>query len=573
MKLLLVDDDLVDRMATQRLLKKSELDLEITIAVTGYQAISEMQETEFDLVLLDYKLPDLTGLEVLQHVKIGGIGKTAIIFLSGEENEALAQQCLELGAQDFLLKKEVNPTHLHKAITHSKLRHENEIQLDQNRQKMQNLAEHDQLTGLLNRYAFETRIAETKAFRERLNTELTLMLLDLDNFKWINDTHGHDQGDQVLIEVARRLESVCRDEDFLCRLGGDEFAIAIVCEHEDYSHVVAERIFAALKPPLQLSTLVVNIECSIGIADFTDTRDELNTVLKKADLAMYRAKSDGRNRYHYFNDTLQEIAERRISIASELRHALEKDELVVFYQPQVCTRSLKLAGAEALVRWQHPTRGLLGPHEFLDIAEEIGLIEAIDQIVMAKACQQRIAWQDTLAKSNDFKIAINISARHLTSHKFLDNIRKVLDEVNIDPKLIELEIVESELVQDFAKAVNVISQVKAMGINMSIDDFGTGYSSLSYLKHLKVQTLKVDRSFLADVPHSEVDCRLLKGLINLGKSMQLTVVIEGVEELEQLNKCQEYHADIIQGFHFSKPLNAQDFAAYYLQYQANLKVD
>ena len=567
MKILLVDDDMVDRMATQRLLKKSNLDIQITIAVTGHQAINEMESAEFDLVLLDYNMPDLSGLDVLQHFNIKGIGKTAIIFLSGSEDETLAQRCLEMGAQDFLLKKEISQVHLLKAITHSKLRHQNEVRLDENRTKIRDLAEFDQLTGLLNRYAFETRIGQSNAFRDRLNMGLSLMILDLDNFKWINDTHGHDQGDKVLIAVAKLLEKVCREEDFLCRLGGDEFAIAINCENKDYSYIVAERIFSALKMPLAVDDFTVKIECSIGIADFSLKIEELNDVLKKADLAMYRAKSDGRNRFHYFNDTLQEISERRISIASELRRAIEDDEIVVFYQPQICAKSMKLIGAEALVRWQHPVRGLLGPHEFLDIAEETGLIVDIDQIVMAKACQQRLKWKNDFIKNDEFKIAINISARHLKSDKFLDNTKKVLAEINIDPNFIDLEIVESELVQDFTKAVNVISQLKTMGVNMSIDDFGTGYSSLSYLKHLKVQTLKVDRSFLTDVPNSEVDCRLLKGLINLGKSMELKVVIEGVEDLHQLKKCQDYQADIIQGFYFSKPLSVEEFEAYYQQYQ------
>ncbi|ARD43683.1 EAL domain-containing response regulator [Colwellia sp. PAMC 21821] len=568
MKILLVDDDRVDRMATKRLLKQSDFDLEITVAVTGYEALSGMQSTEYDLVLLDYNLPDLTGLEVLQHATKSGIGKTAIIFLSGIENEALAQQCLELGAQDFLLKKDINPAHLRKAITHSKLRHANEMQLDKNRLDMQNLAEHDQLTGLLNRYAFEARLTTTKSMRERLSSGLSLMLLDLDNFKWINDTHGHDRGDEVLIEVAKRLQSVCREEDYLCRLGGDEFALAIMCQEDDYSYVVAERIFTAFKRPYEMKNLVVNIECSIGIADFTDEKDILNDVLKKADLAMYRAKSDGRNRFHYFNETLQDIAERRISIAAELRNAIKYDEFVVYYQPQLSADSNTIVGAEALVRWRHPERGILGPQEFLDIAEETGLIEEIDQIVMAKACSQRSAWQKTLIKNTDFKIAINISARHLKSDTFLDNVQKVLAEVNIDPNLIELEIVESELVQDFTKAVNVISQLKAIGVDLAIDDFGTGYSSLSYLKHLNVQTLKVDRSFLSDVPHNVASCRLLKGLINLGKSMELKVVVEGVEDAQQLKKCHEYFGDIVQGYYFSVPLNSEDFAAYYNQYKA-----
>ncbi len=565
MKLLLVEDDQVDLMATKRLLKKSKLELEIKVAGTGKDAINAMQRENFALVLMDYNLPDLNGLEVLHQLKKDGLGNTAIVFLFCFENEALALECLEAGAQDFLSKQEMNSSHLNKAITHSKLRHENELKLDTNRQAMQDLAEHDQLTCLLNRYAFEVKIDQTKAIRTRQHIELSLMLLDLDNFKWINDTHGHLLGDQVLIEVALRLSEVCRDEDFLCRLGGDEFAIALMYNDKDQSFVVAERIFESFKKPLQLQGVEINLACSIGIADFTNHDDELKDVLKKADLAMYRAKSDGKNRFHYFNDNLQETAERRICIETELRNAIKNKEFVVFYQPQICTRTRKLIGVEALVRWEHPTRGLLGPNEFLDIAEETGLIEYIDHLVINQACSQRVYWCD-MFENNDFKVAINLSARHLKSDKIIAYITEALNEIKIPAHLIELEIVESELVQDFSTAVAVIDKLKALGIEIAIDDFGTGYSSLSYLKHLNVQTLKVDRSFILDVPRNEADCRLMKGLINLGKSMELQVIVEGVEDLGQLAKCEEYFADVVQGYHFSKPLTANDFENYYANY-------
>jgi diguanylate cyclase len=565
MKLLLVEDDQVDLMATKRLLKKSKSEFEITEVDSGKDAIKAMQVDEFDLVLMDYKLPDMNGLEILKQLQINGLGQTAIIFLSGVENEALAVECLESGAQDFILKSEMNSSHLHKAITHSKLRHENEQKLDTNRRAMQDLTELDQLTGLLNRYAFEVRIDQTKAIRSRQQIEVSLMLLDLDNFKWINDTHGHLLGDQVLIEVAKRLTKVCREEDFLCRLGGDEFSIALMYNDKEQSFFVAERIFEALKKPIVLQGTEINLACSIGIADFTDSHDELNDVLKKADLAMYRAKSDGKNRFHYFSDTLQETAERRILVESELRSAIKNQELVVFYQPQICTRTRTLKGVEALVRWQHPARGILGPNEFLDIAEETGLIEEIDHLVIDEACKQRVKWRDDFIK-NDFKVAINLSARHLKNDNIINYMKKALQELKISPHLIELEIVESELVQDFAKAITVISKLKNLGIEIAIDDFGTGYSSLSYLKHLNVHTLKVDRSFILDVPRSKADCRLMKGLINLGKSMELQVVVEGVEDIGQLEKCEEYFADIVQGYFFSKPLQADDFQKYYANY-------
>ena len=431
---------------------------------------------------------------------------------------------------------------------------------------MQDLAEHDQLTGLLNRYAFEQQVKETEALRKRIGFTFGLMLLDLDNFKWINDTYGHDCGDELLKRVAERLEHVCREQDLLCRLGGDEFAIALVGKARGYSHKVAQRIFDSFKSPIYVNELSVNVECSIGIADFENDYINLTDALKKADLAMYHAKSSGKNQFHYFSEELQQAAERRISVESEIRQALTNREFIPYFQPQIDTETKKIIGAEALVRWQHSERGLIGPGEFLDVAEETGQIKEIDQQILEKAIAQRAEWTKSEGIKSDFRIAINISARHLRDESFTARVKSLISKYQLDPSVIELEIVESELVNDFEMAVKVIDELNELGVILAIDDFGTGYSSLSYLKHLKVHTLKVDRSFIIDVATSNIDCNLFKGLINLGQSMKLQIVVEGVENIEQFEKCELYHAEIVQGFYFSKPLDAKAFREFYRSY-------
>lgn len=567
MKLLLVEDDMVDRMSIRRILSKANLEIEVTEAISGGDAVEAVAKNDFNLVLLDYNLPDMSGIEVLQKLRANINVNAAVIILTGQENEELAQKCLELGAQDFLLKNDLNPTHLQRAITHSKLRHANEKQLDTTRREMQILAEHDQLTGLLNRYALERRIEASNHKGQKGTEFLRLMLLDLDNFKRINDTYGHDYGDEILVAVANRFRNVCRDVDYLSRLGGDEFAIVMVCSELTEPTDTVNRIFNSLAEPINITGLSIKLECSIGVADFVEPDDKLSDILKKADLAMYQAKLEGKNCFHYFSEALQDAAKRRTSVEIELRRAIAEEEFIVYYQPQFEPVTNKLTGAEALVRWNHPTKGILGPNEFLDVAEVTGLIVDIDQIVMAEACKQKLIWRQLIEESDDFKVAINISARHLKSELFIQNIKELLKDYGIDSNFIELEIVESELVEDFEQAKQVLYELKEMGIDVAIDDFGTGYSSLSYLKKLNVQTLKVDRSFLSDVPKSEVDCRLLKGMINLGQSMELKIVIEGVETKEQYDKCTEYSAEFIQGYHYSKPLDAFEFMEFYKKHQ------
>lgn len=560
MKLLLVDDNAVDRMATKRILNKSNLVLNIVEASSGEEAIKSLELNFFDIILLDYHLPGMSGLDVFNHITHGSIGETAVIFISGEKNEDLSTSCLEQGAQDFLQKDKLTSEHLLKAITHARLRHKHELALEHNRREMQLLAERDQLTGLLNRYSFESKLKELIHSRRINNTTTSIMLLDLDNFKWINDSFGHDTGDKVLQEVANCLLKVSRDEDFICRLGGDEFAIALINSEQGNSFRVAERIFQELSHPLIVDQREYLVTCSIGITDFNDENMQIGDVLKQADLAMYKAKSEGRNRFHYFHEHLQSVAIRRINLESELRKAIQNNEFTIAIQPQINTDSLTLCGAEVLIRWQHPEKGLLAPGYFMDVAEDSGLIVMIDRIIFRKACEQLHQWnKDSRALPVNFKLAVNISARTFLDTQFIPSIVECLNHYTINPQQMELEIVESELVQDFQKAVNVIDSLASIGVSLAIDDFGTGYSSLSYLKSLKVDTLKVDKSFLTGIPQEDIDCKLLKGLLNLAQSLELTNIVEGVETKEQLNKCQEYRANVVQGYFLSIPLSANDF--------------
>ncbi|MDN3650407.1 EAL domain-containing protein [Reinekea marina] len=562
MNILIVDDDKIDRMRVKRSVSQFIGDISIKEVSSGEDCLNSLLSESFDVVLLDYNLPGATGIEVLDRMKQGSIGETAVIILSGNTNEDLAVTCLEHGAQDFIRKQDLDSKHLYRAIIHAKLRHKNEMELENSRLTLKDLAEHDQLTGLLNRYAFEHRVTEAMAFWRRSSAHVSLMLMDLDDFKWINDTFGHTVGDAVLVEVADRIGTVCRDDDFICRLGGDEFAFAIMCREENYAYLIAQRIFDRLSAPFIVGGQKLTINCSVGIADFTHDSSDINDVLKRADLAMYQAKAEGRNRFHYFNEGLQAVAIRRILVESELREAIQKKSFIPYYQPKIDAKTGLLYGAEALVRWGHPTQGMVGPAYFLDIAEQTGLIIDIDRIVIQKACAQHAQWLADHTFDYPIKMAMNISVRHFKDDSFLPMLTELLEKYEIQPSSIELEIVESELVQDTDTAIAVLDELAKMGIDVAIDDFGTGYSSLSYLKQFNVQVLKIDRSFLFDIPESEISSRLFKGMLNLSQSLELPNVVEGVETQAHVEKCLEYNAEILQGYYFAKPLTAQEFANY-----------
>ncbi|WP_337997078.1 putative bifunctional diguanylate cyclase/phosphodiesterase [Oleispirillum naphthae] len=561
MRLLLVDDDEIDRKAILRALRQWSCPHVVTEAATADEALQTFAHGSFDAVLLDYRLPDMDGLEVLRRMNSRRLGSTAILMLTGMDNDDLATQCIEAGAQDFLLKQEVSPRHLQRAVTHARMRHRIELALVESHERLRELAEQDPLTGLANRYFFDQSLRAAIPRTRRYGLNLALLLLDIDNFKLINDSHGHDVGDQLLRAVAQRLAEVTREGDILCRLGGDEFAIlAFQVGHDDSIHLLSQRLLAAMSAPVEINGAALPATVSIGIAISPDNTSDADELFKCADLAMYRAKRDGRNQAHYFSEDLHRQVMRRVQTERDLRSALARSEFEVFYQPQIDVLDGSICGAEALVRWRHPERGLLCPGEFLDVAEDTGLIEQLGLWVLEAACADA-AGGGLDCGTPLFRVAVNLSARQLRASGLVDAVRGALDRSGLPPERLELEITESTLIADIDSSMQTLEEIAALGVDIVLDDFGTGYSSLSYLKRLPISTLKVDKSFLSQVPEGEKDKRLLEALIHMARAMGFRVIVEGVERPEQAGICRTYGADAMQGFLFARPMPRQELAA------------
>jgi diguanylate cyclase (GGDEF)-like protein len=559
MKLLLIDDNDLDRQAIIRTFKKAEWNIQITQASSANSGLQEFESDDFDAVLLDYRLPDMDGLDTLRLLVRHPNHHAAIIILTGAmENEELEQKCIEAGAQDVLFKSDISHKHLTRAIVHARTRHLLERELFESHQRLRTLAENDSLTGLANRYYFDESLRTAIPRASRLNDKLALLFLDLDNFKIINDSMGHDAGDQLLMEVAKRLLHVVRNGDVVCRLGGDEFAIlAHNFESQDRIVQLAERILEELRRPFVIKNTEQFISVSIGVATYPDAGETAGDMLKAADLAMYKAKRDGKNHYHFFSSALQAQVQERIRMEKELRSVIPTDHFVLYYQPIVDAKTLEITGVESLIRWNHPTRGILPPSEFISLAEEIGLIIEIDSRNRLKAFQQLSQWRKKGLVRDDFSVRINVCAQMLTDDDLHIAIKNDLELAEIPGHCIGLEITESVLIENFERTAKLLQHIRNYGVEISVDDFGTGYSSMAYLKVLPARTLKIDRTFVQDVPGSEDDARILRAMIVFGKSLNLKIVVEGIETKEQAKFCRKHGADLLQGYLFSKPINSE----------------
>lgn len=427
--------------------------------------------------------------------------------------------------------------------------------LKQNQQKIENLAYYDHLTGLHNRVLFKDHLRTAVQICQRDKTHFALMYLDLDHFKRINDTLGHEAGDTLLVEVASRIKGCLRDEDVVARLGGDEFAVLL---HQvgsaQYAYKVANKIIAALNIPLHISAQEIVIGVSIGITLAPDDSVQLDALMKNADLAMYQAKEKGRNTFQFYTADMNYQVESRLALESDLRQALKNQEFELFYQPVIDLRSNKIVAAEALLRWRHPQRGLVSPLEFITVAEESGLIVPIGRWVVRTACQQAKNIQKALHRP--LRIAVNVSARQLHDNDFVLAVKLALDEIKLAPEWLSVELTETTLMTDGDKAIEQLKQIRALGVNIAIDDFGTGYSSLSHLKRLPVDTLKIDRSFVEGLPGDEEDRAITTLIVAMATSLNYKVVVEGVEASDQLAFLTLCGCDYAQGFYFSHPLPA-----------------
>jgi diguanylate cyclase (GGDEF)-like protein len=434
-------------------------------------------------------------------------------------------------------------------ITHRKIAEE----------RIQFLAYYDALTGLPNRTLLLDRLAKALAAARRQNNKLGLLYLDLDRFKDINDSLGHSVGDLFLQEVAGRLKRWGREQDTVARLGGDEFLIMLtdVKDIPDAA-VAAERLMDAMTADFVVQGHTLGVSCSLGISVFPEHGADSETLIKNADAAIYRAKADGRNNFRFFTDDMNAQAVERLTLESNLRSALAKEQLFLMYQPQIDIATGRIIGLEALLRWQHPTLGLVPPDRFIRIAENSGLIVLIGEWVLRTACSQARKWQNEGLPL--VTVAVNVSAVQFRQEGFCELIRRVLHETGLAAQYLALELTESLLLANADLMLSVLRELKAMGLTLAIDDFGTGYSNFTSLRQFGVSKLKIDRSFIRDVAVKPDDAAITTAIISMAKSLNLKVIAEGVEDEAQMSFLRTHHCDEIQGYYFSKPLKVDDVA-------------
>lgn len=621
--ILIVDDKESNVLLLERMLSNAGY-LSIASTTTSHLVGEMHRNHQYDLILLDLQMPSMDGFEVMERLKaIEPDGYLPVLVITAQPQ--LKLRALQAGAKDFISKPfelsevltriqnmiEVRLLHRdakrHSLVleqTVQKLRetelglrtsevaltqekrtldsyvlqlqqaNENLVvaslnaysmaeEIDTAKARMAHLAQHDALTDLPNRILLNDRLVQALALAQRQCKRMAVMFLDLDRFKNINDSLGHAIGDQLLQSVARRLTATVRNSDTVCRQGGDEFVILLadVDQAEDAASS-AQKILTALAASHRIDHFELHVTVSIGISIYPDDGQDAETLIKNADTAMYQAKESGRNHYQLFAQNMNAQAVERHSIESGLRNALERQEFVLHFQPKINLVSGAISGIEALIRWQHPQRGLILPEQFVGIAEECGLIVPIGEWVLREACTQAQRWQS--AGLAPVTVAVNISTVQFRQKTFIETLVDILQETGLAADCLELELTESVLMQDAEATISVLRVLKSMGVRLAIDDFGTGYSSLSYLKRFPIDTLKIDQSFMQDITHVSAnsdDAAIVSAVVGMGKSLNQCVVAEGIETREQMAFLQARGCGEGQGFYFSEPVTADEVMA------------
>jgi diguanylate cyclase (GGDEF)-like protein/PAS domain S-box-containing protein len=433
--------------------------------------------------------------------------------------------------------------------------------LKETEMRLDHLAHHDMLTGLPNRLHYTANIEQSLKRAQRRGSRLALILLDLDNFKIINDTFGHAHGDTFLKVVAERLLDCVRQEDTVARLGGDEFAIVLedITDFDD-AGAISEKILQAITEPIEIERKAIVPSTSIGVSIYPDNANDAENLLKAADAAMYRAKQNGGNKFQYFTAELTTYSIEKMALENQLKLALSENQFEVYYQPKVTLSNAMVVGMEALLRWNHPEKGLIKPDKFIKVAEDSGIIDDIDEWVLNTACAQIKSWQDTgLAP---IRISINLAGRTLThDHKLVDKVRGALEKYQLEASSLEVEIPE-KILKTTRQSIKTLTELKELGVNISVDDFGTGLTSISSLKQLPIDTIKIDRSFVCDVTTNSNDAEMASALIAMAHNLNMKVTAEGVSTAEQIHFLRDQGCDEMQGYFFSKPMNSEHARSY-----------
>ncbi len=570
LSVLVVDDRKENLLAMECVLKT--MGVNVILANSGNECLSKLLRYDVSIILLDVQMPEMDGYEtaglIRQHDKTKAI---PIIFITaGDKEHANIEKGYESGAVDFLFKPvdsfilkskiKIFIDLLHqKNLAKSMLAEKSELveKIKYKNMELDRAAHYDSLTDLPNRLHFEKEITRQIAHAKRHSHQMALLFVDLDYFKNINDTLGHYVGDLLLKEVSMRLKSSVRIDDFISRIGGDEFAIILtLIKDTNDAAVVCQKLLDTLSRPYELAGHELRTSISIGIATYPHSGDSPTAMVKHADIAMYRAKDEGRNDYKYFTEELNTAHLQRLKIENALRYALEHNEFYLVYQPVVNISTGALVGMEVLLRWEHPDYGLISPAEFIPIAEEIGIIAPIGNWIFNTACKQYNLWNGD--GSRDLIMSINLSPCELKNELLMMSIKDCMEKGQVEPKNFQFELTETAIMANIEESGYAIKQFHEMGFKIAIDDFGTGYSSLSRLRSLPFRTVKIDRSFVNDIGEDENDTIVVKSMISLAHGLELDVVAEGVETEEQRKFLTEHGCQYAQGYFFSKPLVTDD---------------
>lgn len=562
MDILLVDDDAVDRKAIRRVLKQNHSINLLSEAETVEQGLKLLNEQSYDVILLDYRMPKVDGIEmVIQLRDRPNLGQTAIVMMSNSDDEQVALDCLHAGAQDFLQKGEINASRLKRAILHARKRFELERELYESYCKVKDMAERDALTGLFNRYHFEDALNMAIANNQRHEHSVALLILDLDRFKYVNDSYGHDAGDNLLQQVVQRIQGCLRDREIFARLGGDEFAIVLTDVERVYDvDKVARRILRVMQQTFQINEHEIRCSCSIGITLHPFNGESAGELTKYADIAMYRAKKQGPGQLCFFEEKMQQEFSERYQIEMAIRDVLKGDGFRLHYQPIVCAESKQLKGFEALIRWPAAEKQYF-PDEFIPVAEESRSINEIGRWVIIEAVRQLAVWQREYDPS--LTIAVNLSPIQLCDSGLVKFIDKALQHFNVPAESITFELTETALLGG-EQSKDCIAAINTLGCQIALDDFGTGFSSLSHLLSFPIDIVKIDRSILPESQDASKHLSILIGLSSMLRSLGLCIVAEGVETKNQSVLCQELLIDKLQGYYFAKPQPPEDIERHWL---------